>query len=188
MEYISANICYFYGIVSRSGQASPKIMKNHWKINNLVVTSVTTRSLIKPYENEHFRWSVSGETGPCSDCSRCRCARHWAPWATKCGNTHFHCNALVAPSWQLRRPTGQHAHKCDHLSMKIAKTGRYEPPWFSPGDFQFRMQAQSRMMSTACIGSSARHKIPRSTGSSSRHGWCRFQCCQHVVLSIRCSA
>ena len=104
-------------------------MKNHWEINILDVTSVTSRTLIKPCENEHFRWSALQEAGPCWDCSRCRRARHWAPWATKCGNTHFHCNALVAPSWQLRRPTGQHAHKCRHLSVKIANTGRYEVPW-----------------------------------------------------------
>ena len=101
-------------------------MKNQWEINILAGTSVPARSLIKPCKNEHFRWSVFGEAGPFWDCSRCRCARHWAPWATKCGNTHFHCNALVAPSWQLRRPTGQHAHKCRHLSVKIANTGRYD--------------------------------------------------------------
>ena len=87
--------------------------------------SSTSKYPINPYENDHFRWSVTGEAGPFWDCSRCRCARHWAPWATKCGNTHFHCNALVVPSWQLRRPTGQHAHKCRHLSVKIANTGRY---------------------------------------------------------------
>ena len=122
---ISANICYFHGKVSRFGQASPKTMKSHRQINILNGTWVPLRNLMKYCKNDHFRWSVSGEAGPCWDCSRCRRARHWAPWATKCGNTHFHCNALMAPSWQLRRPTGQHAHKCRHLSVKIANTGRY---------------------------------------------------------------
>ena len=94
------------------GHLRTRMRRNTGRISVLAMTSVIARILIKPYENEHFRWSMSQEAGPSWDCSRCRCARHWAPWATKCGNKHFHCNAVVAPSWQLRRPTGQHVHKC----------------------------------------------------------------------------
>ena len=83
---------------------------------------------------------MSQETGPCSDCSRCRCVRHWAPWATKCGNTHFHCNALMAPSWQLTRPTGQHGHftrcaiRCRAKSQvaQALHTCQQAAPWGPP--------------------------------------------------------
>ena len=80
--------------------------QKRYKISGSSCEGLTARILIKPYENEHFRWFVTGETGPSPDCPRSRCARHRAPRATRKGNTHFHSNALVAPSAMLRRLTG----------------------------------------------------------------------------------
>ena len=85
---------------------SDRNSQKRYKTKGSSYAGCITRILIKPYENEHFQWFVSGETVPSPDCPRSRCARHSAPRATRKGNTHFHSNALVAPSARLRRLTG----------------------------------------------------------------------------------
>ena len=84
--------------------------QKRYKTSGSSSTFGTARILIKPYENEHFRWFVSGETVPSPDCPRTQCTRHRAPRATRKGNTHFHYNALVAPSARQRRLTGGHIY------------------------------------------------------------------------------
>ena len=80
--------------------------QKRYKTSGSSTAGCSARILIKLYENEHFRWFVSQDSGPSPDCPRSRCARHRAPRATRKGNTHFHGNALVAPSARLRTLTG----------------------------------------------------------------------------------
>ena len=72
-----------------------KTIRNHRKINKIVLSSLRTKTLTKPCKNQHFAWSVSGETGPRTHPSWSRCSRHGRRPATKVGNTRF----PTAPPW-----------------------------------------------------------------------------------------
>ena len=42
----------------------PKTMQNHWQNIDFHSASCRVKYLINPYENQHFRWSVSGKEDP----------------------------------------------------------------------------------------------------------------------------
>ena len=113
------------GQLTSSGHDIAETMENHWKNNISHLSWDRYEILMKPVKNEHSRWSVFGKVTPRPDCSMCRCVRHRAPRATRCGNTHFRSNALVAPSGRLRRFTGRLYHKYCAESAGIPCLGRY---------------------------------------------------------------
>ena len=77
----------------------PKTMQNHWQNNDSRPAGCSTRTLMKPVENEHFRWSVTGEGVPFSS------APGAAVFATgrrllPSGETHI---STAAPLWRPPR-------------------------------------------------------------------------------------
>ena len=121
--FISPVACYFRWSHNR---LRTHMLRKHCKTSIFKVASATLKTLIKPVKNEHFRWSVFGKGAPCPDCSRCRCVRHRAPRATRCGNAYFRSNAIVAPSGRLRRLTGRLYHKYHAKAAGLPCFGRYE--------------------------------------------------------------
>ena len=97
VEAISTSFCYPCRSPSSSGHDFMKTITNHWKNNILVMTSVITRILIKPVENEHFAARASGQTGSCPASSPSRCPGHGPQPATKVRNARFRRNAPVVP-------------------------------------------------------------------------------------------
>ena len=89
----------FPWILPRVRTGIPKTMQNHWQNNDSTCASCTSRTLIKPCENEHFRWSVYGKGVPFSS------APGAAVFATgrrllPSGETHI---STAAPLWRPPR-------------------------------------------------------------------------------------
>ncbi len=137
------------------------MLRNHWKTSKIPVTSVTCRNLIKTCQNEHVRWSVSGKVTPCPDSSRCRCVCHRATRATKCGNTHFRSNALVAPSGRLRRLTGRLYHEYSAESVGIPCLGRYVRRYVINPCRSDRLQSKSCANLVRCLHQSRHQSLLR---------------------------
>ena len=116
--YLNTHLCMcghitqgmvFLCVIPRPVTCILKTMQTPWQNSDSTDAGcISNKNTINPCKNEDSRWSPLPETGPSPDCSRCRCARRRVP---RGGNTHFHCNALVAPFGRFRRPTWCHKNK-----------------------------------------------------------------------------
>ena len=72
------------------------------KTNDFDVSELTSKSLIKPVENEHFAVRVFGKRGRRPGCPLSVSAGHRSQLATKSQNTHHQAKACRGALWAER--------------------------------------------------------------------------------------